>query len=145
MTRYPLEHAGKLLLTKAAISGPAGVRVVRLLVDTGSTYTILPAEVLESVGCSPASSTDHVRLAVANIIPDSTPFHPGYAGFSKDTGSLNPSKTSSGGSADDGYGHTELEPLPIAIRGQRWNAPEQCKGQGSAEASNAISRGDVRR
>jgi predicted aspartyl protease len=62
MTRYPLERAGKLLLTKAAISGPAGVRVVRLLVDTGSTYTILPVEVLESVGCSPAASTDHVRL-----------------------------------------------------------------------------------
>jgi predicted aspartyl protease len=62
MTRYPLERAGKLLLTKAAISGPAGIRVVRLLVDTGSTYTILPVEVLESVGCSPAASTDHVRL-----------------------------------------------------------------------------------
>ncbi len=47
MTRYPLERVGSLLLTKAAISGPASVKVVRLLVDTGSVYTILPVEVLE--------------------------------------------------------------------------------------------------
>lgn len=62
MTRYLLERVGSLLLTKAAVSGPAGVKVVRLLVDTGSVYTILPVEVLESVGCSPAASTAHVRL-----------------------------------------------------------------------------------
>ena len=62
MTRYLLQRLGRLLLTKAAVSGPAGVHVVRLLVDTGSVYTILPVEVLESVGCSPASSREHVRL-----------------------------------------------------------------------------------
>ncbi|MBI3302319.1 MAG: retropepsin-like domain-containing protein [Deltaproteobacteria bacterium] len=62
MTRYSLERVGSLLLTKAAASGPAGVKVVRLLVDTGSVYTILPVEVLESVGCSPAVSTERVRL-----------------------------------------------------------------------------------
>jgi len=38
------------------------VHVVRLLVDTGSVYTILPVEVLESIGCSPASSHEHVRI-----------------------------------------------------------------------------------
>src|SRR5881392_703525 len=62
MTRYPLQRMGRLLVTKAAVNGPAGVHVVRLLVDTGSVYTILPVEVLESVGCSPAVSTEHVRL-----------------------------------------------------------------------------------
>ena len=62
MTQYLLERVGSLLLTKAAVSGSAGVKVVRLLVDTGSVYTILPVEVLESVGCSPAASTTHVRL-----------------------------------------------------------------------------------
>jgi len=44
MTRYPLQRVGRLLVTKAAVSGPAGVHVVRLLVDTGSVYTILPRE-----------------------------------------------------------------------------------------------------
>lgn len=62
MTIYPLERIGNLFATKAAVSGPAGVKVMRLLVDTGSAYTILPVEVLESVGCSPAASTEHVRL-----------------------------------------------------------------------------------
>jgi predicted aspartyl protease len=52
MTRYPLERVGSLLLTKAAVSGPAGVKVIRLLIDTGSVYTVLPVEVLESIGCS---------------------------------------------------------------------------------------------
>ena len=62
MARYLLERVGSLLLTKAAVSGPAGVNVVRLLVDTGSVYTILPMEVLEVVGCSPAVSVEHVRI-----------------------------------------------------------------------------------
>lgn len=72
MTRYPLERVGNLLITKAAVSGPAGVKVVRLLLDTGSVYTILPVEVLESVGCSPAASIEHVRLITGSgylIVP----------------------------------------------------------------------------
>jgi predicted aspartyl protease len=72
MTRYSLIRVGNLLLTKAAVAGPSGVKVVKLLVDTGSVYTILPVEVLESVGCSPAVSTDHVRLITGSgylIVP----------------------------------------------------------------------------
>jgi len=63
MTRYALERVGSLLLTKAAASGPAGVKVIRLLIDTGSVYTILPGEVLESSGCrlseQPRTREDH--------------------------------------------------------------------------------------
>jgi predicted aspartyl protease len=62
MPRYLLERVGHLLLTKAAVSGPAGVKVVRVLVDAGSVYTVLSVEVLESVGCSPALSNEHVRI-----------------------------------------------------------------------------------
>src|SRR5919106_865131 len=62
MPRYFLEGVGHLLVTKAAVSGPAGVKVVRVLVDTGSVYTVLSVEVLESVGCSPALSNEHVRI-----------------------------------------------------------------------------------
>ena len=72
MTRYPLQRVGRLLVTKAAVSGPAGVHVVRLLVDTGSIYTILPVEVLESIGCSPASSHEHARIITGSgylIVP----------------------------------------------------------------------------
>jgi len=54
------------LLARAAVTGPAGTKLINLLVDTGSTYTILPVEVLESVGSSPAESKDHQRIATGN-------------------------------------------------------------------------------
>jgi predicted aspartyl protease len=38
------------------VTGPGSTKVINLLVDTGSTYTILPVEVLESIGVSPAES-----------------------------------------------------------------------------------------
>jgi len=62
MIRYALERVGSLLLTKAAVAGPLGVNVIRLLVHTGSVYTVLSVEVLEAVGCSPAVSREHVRI-----------------------------------------------------------------------------------
>jgi predicted aspartyl protease len=40
--------------------------VINLLVDTGSTYTILPVEVLESVGLSPTQSREHERIATGS-------------------------------------------------------------------------------
>ncbi len=72
MIRYPLERVGSLLLTKAAVSGPAGVRVFRLLIDTGSVYTIVPVEVLESIGCRPGRHAERVRLITGSgylIVP----------------------------------------------------------------------------
>jgi len=50
MKKYILQRIERLLILRAAIFGRQGVRVVRLLVDTGSTYTILPNEVLYSIG-----------------------------------------------------------------------------------------------
>ena len=61
MRRYKLSRLGPLLYTRAAVHGVEGVAVLRLLIDTGSTYTVLPVEVLEALGCSPARSREHVR------------------------------------------------------------------------------------
>jgi len=66
MKQYRLEKAGNLFLTKASVRGPEGTKVVRLLVDTGSTYTILPVEVLEAVGCSPAESHERVKIVTGS-------------------------------------------------------------------------------
>lgn len=63
---YPLTRVGNLLVTRAAVSGPEGTKVINLLVDTGSTYTILPVEVLESVGLSPTQSKQHERIATGS-------------------------------------------------------------------------------
>lgn len=66
MKEYRLEKIGSLFLTKAAAQGPQGTKVIRLLVDTGSTYTVLPLEVLESIGCSPAQSREHVKIVTGS-------------------------------------------------------------------------------
>jgi predicted aspartyl protease len=50
------------------VGGPGGTKVVRLLVDTGSRYTILPVEILIAVGCDPTTSQDYVRLIAGNGI-----------------------------------------------------------------------------
>jgi len=66
MKRYSLVRVGSLLITKAAVSGPAGTKVLNLLVDTGSTYTIAALEVLEAIGCSPVGSKEHARIVTGS-------------------------------------------------------------------------------
>ena len=46
MKKYQLINTGNLLITKACISGTDGNKVLSLLVDTGSSYTIMPVEAL---------------------------------------------------------------------------------------------------
>jgi predicted aspartyl protease len=51
---FSLQRYGNLLCLKASVRGPSGdPRVVRLLVDTGSSYTVLPVQVLRDIGYSP--------------------------------------------------------------------------------------------
>jgi predicted aspartyl protease len=66
MKRYRLVDSGALLITKAAIAGPEGTKILSLLVDTGSSYTIIPVEVLESCGCSPAEAKKHLRIVTGS-------------------------------------------------------------------------------
>lgn len=66
MGSYRLSRIGDLYFTRAAVKGPQGVSVLRLLVDTGSTYTILPVEILEALGCDPTASRVHERIITAS-------------------------------------------------------------------------------
>jgi predicted aspartyl protease len=47
------------------VAGPLGTRRASLLLDTGSNYTVVPVETLEAVGCSPAASSEHIRITTA--------------------------------------------------------------------------------
>jgi predicted aspartyl protease len=58
MGSYRVDRIGNLLFARAAVHGPSGTKVVRFLVDTGSNFTILPVEVLEAIGCDPATGRD---------------------------------------------------------------------------------------
>lgn len=68
MSAYRVSRIGNLLVSRGAVHGPGGTKILRLLVDTGSSFTILPVEALEAIGCNPAAGKDHVRLITGNGI-----------------------------------------------------------------------------
>jgi len=54
MRIYRAEKRGSLLLVRAFVEGASGKAYPTLLLDTGSAYTMISQEILESIGCSPA-------------------------------------------------------------------------------------------
>jgi hypothetical protein len=63
---FALRRYGNLLLCKAVVAGPRGPHDASLLLDTGSNHTVVACEILEKVGCSPATSRDHIRITTAD-------------------------------------------------------------------------------
>ena len=64
---YRLNRQGNLLLLRAAIGGADGsVVVLRLLLDTGASFTVLPVEVLEAIGSETHRPLRRVRIVAAN-------------------------------------------------------------------------------
>ena len=58
---------GRLLVARAAIADRQGGAVaMRLLVDTGSNYPVLPVEVLEAAGCDTHHPVGRVQIVTAN-------------------------------------------------------------------------------
>ena len=68
MRNYKLEKIGQLLFTTGAVKGKAEVMNFTLLVDTGSTYTILPWEPLEKIGLDPSLTDKKVSIVTASGI-----------------------------------------------------------------------------
>jgi Aspartyl protease len=63
---YTLQRYGNLFWLKAVVMGEAREpRVVRLLVDTGSSYTVLPPSVLTEIGCDVSASNRQVAIMAA--------------------------------------------------------------------------------
>lgn len=72
MKIYKLERHGHLLMLKAFIEGPEGKAYPRLLLDTGSTYTIISQEMLDNIGCSPTIAKKRQRIVTGSgyeIVP----------------------------------------------------------------------------
>lgn len=64
---YQLDRRGSLLLLRAAVEGAdGGVVVLRLLLDTGASLTVLPVEVLEIIGCETHRPLRRVRMVAAS-------------------------------------------------------------------------------
>lgn len=72
MKSYRLERHGYLLMLKCFIEGIEGKAYPRLLLDTGSAYTIISQEILENIGCSPITARKRQRIITGSgyeIVP----------------------------------------------------------------------------
>jgi predicted aspartyl protease len=64
---YPLQRFGNLLCLNASVVGPQGDRaILRLLVDTGATYTIFPVLPLQDLGYRPDQADVHRSIVTAS-------------------------------------------------------------------------------
>jgi predicted aspartyl protease len=63
---FSLQRYGNLLCLKASVRGLSGdPRVVRLLVDTGSSFTVLPIQILQDIGYSTEVASRSVSIMAA--------------------------------------------------------------------------------
>jgi predicted aspartyl protease len=66
---FPLQRYGNLLCTRASIRGDAmDPRLVRLLIDTGSSFTVIPLPVLEDLGYDTKTSSQSTNIMAAGGI-----------------------------------------------------------------------------
>ena len=66
---YRCSRYGNLLVLKAATSSTSNtVRQFRLLVDTGSTYTVLRVNILEALGCDIQNPLRRIRTSAGGSI-----------------------------------------------------------------------------
>jgi len=72
MKFYRADKKGSLLLIRVFVEGALGRAYPKLLIDTGSAYTLISQEILESVGCSPAAAKRRQRIITGSgyeIVP----------------------------------------------------------------------------
>lgn len=66
---YRLQRQGDLWVARAALRGTdGGVVVLKLLLDTGASFTIIPVEVAERPGCDLSHPLRRVRVASASAV-----------------------------------------------------------------------------
>jgi predicted aspartyl protease len=69
---YRTERFGSLMIVRACLEGIEVRAYPKLLVDTGSTYTIISYEILEAIGCSPTLPQRRQRIVTGSgyeIVP----------------------------------------------------------------------------
>ena len=72
MKTYKTELHGRLLIVRSFVEGVGGKEYPKLLIDTGSVYTILSQEILEFIGCSPTTTTRKQHIVTGSgyeIVP----------------------------------------------------------------------------
>ena len=68
---YPAKKTGNLLWVKASVGGQdSNVAVLRLLIDTGASYTILPLKPLQPIGYNLDQSIAQRKIVTASGVVD---------------------------------------------------------------------------
>jgi predicted aspartyl protease len=63
---YKAQRYGKLLVVRVGLgSDTLSPRTLRLLVDTGSSYTVLPVSILQALGSAPENAIRKVTIVAA--------------------------------------------------------------------------------
>src|SRR3989338_5009749 len=66
MARKPASPRPDLLSVYAIVAGPRTWRSVKVAIDTGATYTMLPPDLLLDIGYDPTKTDKHLELSTAN-------------------------------------------------------------------------------
>lgn len=64
MRRVQLEVP--IILRRVRINGPAGVREIDMILDTGAVYTVVAWDVAKDIGYDPAVSERRMPIVTAN-------------------------------------------------------------------------------
>lgn len=59
---FPFNANEGLVIVRTEVTGPSGVAVLRLALDTGATSTLINAAMLVSIGYDPALVADRFEL-----------------------------------------------------------------------------------
>lgn len=74
MKNFPLPSDPKVVIIPVRIYGPKRERYVRVILDTGATYTMICPETLEEVGCNLAKPVKELSITTASGI-ETAPFY----------------------------------------------------------------------
>jgi len=74
MKNFPLPTDPKVIIIPIRIAGPKSERYVRVILDTGATYTMISPEVLEETGYNLAKPIRQVNITTASGI-EKAPFY----------------------------------------------------------------------
>ena len=66
MKIHRVGRIGALMVTTAYVRGPKSIAYPFLMIDIGSTYTIIRTKLLEDIGYTPASAATHKRIVTAS-------------------------------------------------------------------------------
>lgn len=63
---YQAQRQGNLLWVRAAVGGGGEPITLRLLIDTGSSFTVLPTAVVEDLGCDLSQPSSRIPIFAAS-------------------------------------------------------------------------------